>query len=97
MTLISHCPGHLWKAGLCLCSKDRTWGQVPDPTFLPSPEAGAGGQEPPVGVPSCFMANRHPPGFTPTAAAHTDLLTEGHLLDMPWKDRTVISINHDVV
>lgn len=97
MTLISHCPGHLWKAGLCLCSKDRTWGQVPDPTFLPSPEAGEGGQEPPVGVPLCFMANRHPPGFTPTAAAQTDLHPEGHLLDMPWKDRTVISINHDVV
>lgn len=31
MTLISRCPGHLWKAGLCLCFKDRTWGQVPGP------------------------------------------------------------------
>lgn len=97
MALISRCPGHLQKAGLCLCSKDRTWGQVPDPTFLPSPEAGQGGQGPPMGVLSCFTANRHPPGFTPTAAAQTDLLSEGHWLDMPWKDHIFTSINHDAL
>lgn len=88
MTLISHCPGHLWKAGLCLYSRDRTWCQAPDPTFLPLPETAVGGQEQQMGALSRFMADRHTLDFTravsaPTAAAETDLFKEGHLLGMP--------------
>lgn len=45
VTLITHCSSHLWKAEPGLWSRDCTGWQSPDPTLLPFPGTGVGGQE----------------------------------------------------